>query len=131
MEYVRGADLARMIERDGPLPWNRAGPLLGQICSALQEAHELGFVHRDLKPENVLITRTTGGRDFAKVLDFGLAKLADAPKAASNETDRHAIVGTPYFMAPEQIRGDDVDARTDLYSLGALMFELLTGQHLY
>ncbi len=131
MEYVRGQDLGHIVGRDGPMPWSRAAPLLAQICGALQEAHELGIVHRDLKPENVLITRTTGGRDFAKVLDFGLAKLADAPKAASNETDRHAIVGTPYFMAPEQIRGDDVDARTDLYSLGALMFELLTGQHLY
>jgi serine/threonine-protein kinase len=131
MEYVRGQDLGHIVGRDGPMPWSRAAPLLAQICGALQEAHELGIVHRDLKPENVLITRTTGGRDFAKVLDFGLAKLGNAPKAASNETDRHAIVGTPYFMAPEQIRGDDVDARTDIYSFGALMFELLTGQHLY
>jgi eukaryotic-like serine/threonine-protein kinase len=130
MELVRGRDLARIIERDGPMPWARAAPLLAQICGALSEAHELGIVHRDLKPENVLITRSTAGRDYAKVLDFGLAKLdqRDAPK---RQTERQAIVGTPYFMAPEQIRGDEVDARTDLYSFGALMFELLTGQHLY
>jgi eukaryotic-like serine/threonine-protein kinase len=128
MELVRGQDLARIIERDGPVPWSRAAPLLAQVCGALQEAHELGIVHRDLKPENVLITRTTGGRDYAKVLDFGLAKLDQ--RAPTRETDRH-IVGTPYFMAPEQIRGDEVDARTDIYSFGALMFELLTGQHLY
>jgi eukaryotic-like serine/threonine-protein kinase len=128
MELVRGQDLARIIERDGPMPWSRAGPLLAQVCGALQEAHELGIVHRDLKPENILITRTTGGRDYAKVLDFGLAKLDQ--RAPARETERH-IVGTPYFMAPEQIRGDDVDARTDIYSFGALMFELLTGQHLY
>src|SRR5262245_55322042 len=128
MEFVRGQDLARIIERDGPVPWSRAAPLLAQVCGALQEAHELGIVHRDLKPENVLITRTTGGRDYAKVLDFGLAKLDQ--RAPARETDRH-IVGTPYFMAPEQIRGDEVDARTDIYSFGALMFELLTGQHLY
>ncbi|HEU0031730.1 MAG TPA: serine/threonine-protein kinase [Kofleriaceae bacterium] len=130
MELVRGQDLARIIERDGPMPWARAAPLLAQVCGALQEAHELGIVHRDLKPENVLITRTTGGRDYAKVLDFGLAKLEQrgVPK---RETERQAIVGTPYFMAPEQIRGEDVDARTDIYSFGALMFELLTGQHLY
>jgi serine/threonine protein kinase len=130
MEYVRGRDLGRIIERDGPMPWARAAPLLAQICGALSEAHEMGVVHRDLKPENVLITRSTAGRDYAKVLDFGLAKLdqRDAPK---RETERHAIVGTPYFMAPEQIRGDEVDGRTDLYSFGALMFELLTGQHLY
>jgi serine/threonine-protein kinase len=130
MEYVRGLDLARIITRDGPMPWPRAAPLFAQICGALQEAHELGIVHRDLKPENVLITRTTGGRDYAKVLDFGLAKL-DQRGAPTRETERNAIVGTPYFMAPEQIRGEDVDARTDIYSFGALMFELLTGQHLY
>jgi serine/threonine-protein kinase len=130
MEYVRGLDLARLITRDGPIPWPRCAPLLAQIAGALQEAHELGIVHRDLKPENVLITRTTGGRDYAKVLDFGLAKL-DQRGAPTRETERNAIVGTPYFMAPEQIRGDEVDARTDIYSFGALMFELLTGEHLY
>ena len=128
MEMVRGLDLGRVIARDGPIPWARAAPLFIQICGALQEAHELGIVHRDLKPDNVLITRTTGGRDFAKVLDFGLAKLDGRNPS---ETDRHSIVGTPYFMAPEQIRGDEVDARTDLYSFGAMMFEVLTGQHLY
>jgi serine/threonine-protein kinase len=130
MEYVRGLDLAHIINRDGPIPWPRCGPLFAQICGALQEAHDLGIVHRDLKPENVLITRTTGGRDYAKVLDFGLAKL-DQRGAPTRETERNAIVGTPYFMAPEQIRGDEVDARTDIYSFGALMFELLTGEHLY
>ncbi|MBL0212861.1 MAG: protein kinase [Myxococcales bacterium] len=128
MELVRGLDLGRVISRDGPMPWARAAPLFVQICGALQEAHELGIVHRDLKPENVLITRTTGGRDFAKVLDFGLAKLDGRNP---HETDRHSIVGTPYFMAPEQIRGDEVDARTDVYSFGAMMFEVLTGEHLY
>jgi serine/threonine-protein kinase len=130
MELVRGRDLARIIERDGPMPWGRAAPLLAQICGALSEAHELGIVHRDLKPENVLITRSTAGRDYAKVLDFGLAKL-DQRAQPKRETERQSIVGTPYFMAPEQIRGDEVDARTDLYSFGALMFELLTGTHLY
>ena len=130
MELVRGLDLARVISRDGPIPWSRAAGLLAQICGALQEAHDLGIVHRDLKPENVLVTRTTGGRDYAKVLDFGLAKL-DQRGAPSEKTDKQAIVGTPYFMAPEQIRGDQVDARTDLYSFGSLMFEVLTGEHLY
>jgi serine/threonine-protein kinase len=129
MELVRGLDMGRVVTRDGPIPWARAAPLLAQICGALQEAHELGIVHRDLKPENVLITRTTGGRDYAKVLDFGLAKLDQ--RGAPDPTDKQAIVGTPYFMAPEQIRGDEVDARTDIYSFGALMFEVLTGQHVY
>jgi eukaryotic-like serine/threonine-protein kinase len=130
MEYVRGQDLAHIIGRDGAMPWSRAAPILAQICGALQEAHELGLVHRDLKPENVLVGRTTGGRDFAKVLDFGLVKL-DNRQLPSNSSERQEIIGTPYFMSPEQIRGDTVDARSDLYSFGALMFNVLTGQNLY
>jgi serine/threonine-protein kinase len=130
MEYVRGLDLGSIISRDGPMPWQRAAPLLAQICGALAEAHELGIVHRDLKPENVLITRTGNGRDYAKVLDFGLAKL-EQQRAPTTATDRQQIVGTPYFMSPEQIRGDDVDLRSDIYSFGAMMFEVLTGQHLF
>jgi serine/threonine-protein kinase len=130
MEYVRGLDMAHIIQRDGPMPWSRAAPLLAQVCGALQEAHELGIVHRDLKPENVLITRTAGGRDYAKVLDFGLAKL-EQRQEPTRETDRQQIVGTPYFMSPEQIRGDAVDARSDIYSFGALMFELITNEHLF
>jgi eukaryotic-like serine/threonine-protein kinase len=130
MEHVRGQDLARIVERDGPLPWERAAPILSQVCGALQEAHELGIVHRDLKPENVLITRGPNGRDYAKVLDFGLAKLG-ARDAPPDMTDRTRIVGTPYYMAPEQIRGDEVDGRADIYSLGTLMFKVLTGEYLY
>jgi len=131
MEYVRGLDMAHIITRDGPMPWSRAAPLLAQICGGLDEAHGLGIVHRDLKPENVLITRTAGGRDYAKVLDFGLAKLDEQRREPTTATDRQQIVGTPYFMSPEQIRGDQVDARSDIYSFGALMFELLTGEHLF
>jgi eukaryotic-like serine/threonine-protein kinase len=130
MEYVRGQDLAHIINRDGAMPWSRAAPILAQICGALQEAHELGIVHRDLKPENVLLGRTTGGRDFAKVLDFGLAKL-DARQLPTTHSERQEIIGTPYFMSPEQIRGDEVDTRSDIYSFGALMFNLLTGQNLF
>ena len=131
MEYVRGQDLGRIVDRDGPMPWARAAPLFAQICGALQEAHEYGIVHRDLKPENVLITRSTAGRDYAKVLDFGLAKLDQRNAAPQRETQRSQIVGTPYFMSPEQIRGEEVDARSDIYSFGALMFQVLTAQHLY
>ncbi|MBZ0236209.1 MAG: protein kinase, partial [Deltaproteobacteria bacterium] len=128
MEHVRGQDLAHIVDRDGPLPFARAAPLLVQILGALAEAHELGIVHRDLKPENIIITRTTGGRDFAKVLDFGLAKVIE-PGRDPDLSDHGQIVGTPYFMAPEQIRGEDIDARTDLYALGALMYRVLTGEY--
>ncbi|HUH00790.1 MAG TPA: protein kinase [Kofleriaceae bacterium] len=131
MEYVRGLDLGTLVKRDGPLPFERAAPLLGQICSALEEAHGLGVVHRDLKPENVLVTRTHSGRDFVKVLDFGLAKLTEREES-SEVTDRGSIVGTPYYMSPEQIRGEDlVDARSDIYSLGALMYKIITGEPAY
>jgi eukaryotic-like serine/threonine-protein kinase len=131
MEYVRGQDLGAIVGRDGPMPWSRAAPLFFQTCGALIEAHDLGIVHRDLKPENVLVTRTTGGRDFAKVLDFGLAKLGARDQPPAAVTDKTEIVGTPYFMSPEQIRGDEVDARSDLYSLGALMYTVLTGEHVF
>jgi len=130
MEYVSGVDLGTLVKRDGPLPFDRAAPLFGQICAALCEAHELGIVHRDLKPENILVTRTHRGRDFVKVLDFGLAKLSEHESRAE-VTDRGSIVGTPYYMSPEQIRGDDIDARSDIYSLGAMMYRVLTGQPPY
>lgn len=126
MEYVRGHDLGSLLTRDGPLRFERAAPIFMQICAALGEAHSLGIVHRDLKPENVLVTRTHRGRDFAKVLDFGLAKLGEAERPDVSSHD--AIIGTPYYMSPEQIRGDHVDARSDIYSMGALMYRILTGQ---
>ncbi len=127
MEFIRGRDIGTIIDRDGPMPIERAAPLFGQVAAALAEAHELGVVHRDLKPENILVTRTHGGHDFVKVLDFGLAKLAEREEL-SESTGRGAIVGTPYYMSPEQIRAEGIDARADIYSLGALMYRVLTGQ---
>jgi serine/threonine protein kinase len=123
MEYVRGQDLATIVERDGPLPFARAAPLLTQILGALGEAHELGIVHRDLKPDNVLVTRTTGGRDFAGVLDFGWQ--AGPRRAPTSAISRRSSARRT--MAPERIRGDEVDARTDVYAMGALMYRLSPG----
>ncbi len=128
MEYVRGTDLNALIRRDGPLSFTRAAPMLAQMCAALAEAHTLGIVHRDLKPENVLVTRTHRGRDFVKILDYGLAKLSEHDER-STVTDRGVIVGTPYYMSPEQIRGDSVDIRADIYALGGLMYRTLTGAY--
>jgi serine/threonine-protein kinase len=127
MEYVRGEDLGALLRRDGAMPFLRTAPLFAQICGALSEAHELGIVHRDLKPENILVTRTKDGADHVKVLDFGLAKLSEREEAA-DVTGRGSIVGTPYYMSPEQIRGEALDHRSDIYSLGAMMYRVITGE---
>ena len=128
MELIKGEDLGSVLRREGPMPFDRARLILMQVCEALTEAHEAGIVHRDLKPENLLLQRTRGGRDFIKVLDFGLAKLRDAEEVNA-VTARGSLVGTPFYMSPEQIRADDLDARADIYSLGALLYRITTGEH--
>jgi eukaryotic-like serine/threonine-protein kinase len=128
MELCKGEDLGAILRRDGPIPFARIGPMMMQVCDALSEAHELGIVHRDLKPENLLVTRARDGHDVVKVLDFGLAKLRDHEEL-NQVTARGSLIGTPFYMSPEQIRADELDARSDLYSLGALMYRVLTGVH--
>ena len=130
MEWVKGEDLGAILRRDGPLPFVRLGPMMMQVCDALSEAHEAGIVHRDLKPENLLVARARDGRDVVKVLDFGLAKLRDNEEL-NEVTARGSLIGTPFYMSPEQIRAEELDARSDLYSLGALMYRVLTGVHPY
>jgi len=128
MELVAGEDLGRTLRTQGPMPWSRACRIMVQVCSSLAEAHQKGIVHRDIKPENVMLVRARDGSDIAKVLDFGLAKLRDS-EGLNELTSQGAIVGTPYFMAPEQIKGEAVDARTDVYALGAMMYRALTGHY--
>jgi serine/threonine-protein kinase len=127
MEYLRGENLAALLRRSGPLPWSRAAALFVQICEALSEAHDKGIVHRDLKPENILVAPTRDGRDFVKVLDFGLATLRRRDDRGAS-TDG-VVVGTPFYMPPEQIRAEEIDARADIYALGALMHRVLTGAY--
>jgi serine/threonine-protein kinase len=128
MELVRGEELGAILRRDGPFTWRRLAPVMLQVLDALAEAHELGVIHRDLKPENLVVARTRDGRDLVKVLDFGLAKLRDVEEVNS-VTARGNVIGTPYYMSPEQIRAEDLDARSDLYSLGALIYRALSGEH--
>ncbi len=128
MELVAGEDLGRLLRTTGPMPWSRLGKVIVQACSSLAEAHQKGIVHRDIKPENIMLVKARDGSDIAKVLDFGLAKLREG-EGLSELTSAGAIVGTPYFMSPEQVRGDPVDARSDIYSLGALMYRALTGHY--
>ena len=128
MELVDGMDLSRMIRRYGPLPFSRLGRLMIQVCASLEEAHEKGITHRDIKPENIMIIADARGVEMAKVLDFGLAKLRESSEL-NEVTLQGAVIGTPYFISPEQVHGDDVDGRSDIYSLGAVMFRGLTGTY--
>jgi len=125
MEYLRGKDLAMVMHEEGPLPFPRIGDILADVLAALGEAHALGVVHRDLKPENVLLKRLRSGKDLVKVVDFGLATLLGGG-SGTNITSPGLVCGTPDYMSPEQGRGDGVDGRGDLYSLGVVLFELLT-----
>ena len=126
MEYLKGDDLAIIMKREGPLPFPRAARLFVQICSALTEAHESGVIHRDLKPENIVVIPRRDGTETAKVLDFGLAKLRERTEV-SMATSGNQVIGTPYYMSPEQVRSEPLDVRTDVYSLGATLYRVLTG----
>ena len=133
LEYVEGLSLRDLIEK-GPLSPRRALHIAHQMGSALARAHALGIVHRDLKPENVMLVERDGDPDFVKVLDFGIAKVpvGEFARGSSNDggqvlTQLGMVYGTPEYMAPEQALGQEVDARADLYALGAMMFEMLAG----
>src|SRR5579864_8341658 len=123
MEYLVGTPLSAEIAR-GPTPLARGVDILEQMCAALARAHDLGVVHRDLKSDNILLMNRGGRRDFVKILDFGLAHLAMDPRLAP----KGAVFGTPEYMSPEQARGEEATAQSDLYALGVLFFEMLTGQ---
>jgi len=128
MELVEGRTLRRLLAEDGPLPLQRTADLLEQVSRALVAAHELGIVHRDLKPDNMMVGRLAGGDEHVTVLDFGIAKSTKAPGGlAESLTASGVVVGTPRYMSPEQVRGHAVDHRADLYALGCIMHEILTG----
>ena len=131
MELVRGEDLRRVLHREGRLEPARAARILSAVCGAIEAAHGEGVLHRDLKPENILLP---GGDVEAKVLDFGVAKIADN-RLSDTPADPHAtitvagtIVGTPAHMAPEQLRADTPDSRTDVFALGVIAYEMVSGE---
>jgi serine/threonine-protein kinase len=128
MELVGGSDLGSLLAQRKSLPFVRVGKLCIQVLSSLAEAHALGIVHRDIKPANVMVTSTPDGMELTKVLDFGIAKLREE-KDASELTGTDQIIGTPYFMAPEQLLGGPVDPRADLYAVGVLLYRALTGHY--
>lgn len=130
MELLEGDPLDAVLEAAGPLPPERVARIVLQMCDSLSEAHKNGIVHRDLKPENIMLVRSQAHPDFVKILDFGLAKV----QGINDEDQVHSqrdIFGTPFFMSPEQIRAGAVDGRADIYAVGALMFRMLTGKHVF
>jgi serine/threonine-protein kinase len=127
MEYLEGHTLHRAIREAGHFPEERAAHIARQICRALREAHSLGVIHRDLKPANIFLVEHGDETDFVKILDFGLVKNVSETKT-EDLTQTGLFMGSPKYMAPEQIRGDRVDARTDIYALGIIMYEMMAGK---
>ncbi|MFO0760924.1 MAG: serine/threonine-protein kinase [Byssovorax sp.] len=130
MEYLEGKNLNQVVRKEGPLPVERAVPVLIQVCGALHEAHLQGIIHRDLKPENIFLSTNGGLKDYPKVLDFGLAKVTERELRPGSImlTQEGMVFGTPEFMSPEQAQGKPLDARSDLYSLAIILYEVLTGK---
>ncbi|WP_157069374.1 serine/threonine-protein kinase [Sandaracinus amylolyticus] len=131
MELLEGEDLANVLQRDSTIPLHRAADILSQCCVALGAAHAKGIVHRDMKPENVFLVTRDGRPDFVKIVDFGIAKMSDietqgAPGRKLTKTGM--IFGTPEYMSPEQAAGKELDHRVDVYALGVIFFEMLTGR---
>ncbi len=128
-EFLRGTTLSELILAEGTLALERAIRIMDQVLTAIDEAHESGLVHRDLKPENIIITPLRSGEDFVKVLDFGIAKIADP--GGKRLTLQGQLFGTPAYMAPEQIRGQEATAQSDIYACGLILFEMLTGREAF
>ena len=126
MEYVEGVSLARLIETNGALPVVRAADIIRQIADGLDAAHRLGIVHRDLKPDNILVGRHHDGRDRVKVVDFGISKAARVEGQSLTQSGQ--VIGTPDYMSPEQISGEIAGRESDIYSLGIVAFNALTGE---
>ena len=130
MDYMEGKNLAHVVREHGPMEVDRALNIMIQVCGALDEAHRAGIIHRDLKPENIFLTTQGGTSDFPKVLDFGLAKVSEKQMGRGSMmlTQEGMVFGTPEFMSPEQSMGEQLDRRSDIYSLGLILYELLTGK---
>jgi serine/threonine-protein kinase len=124
MEFIDGRSLAQELVDKGAPPLTVAAQVLIQVLKGLEEAHSMGIIHRDLKPDNILLQRKSNRSDWVKIVDFGIANLTESPKRL---TKWGAFIGTPVYMAPEQFKGKPLDVRIDLYSLGVVMFETLTG----
>lgn len=128
-DYLEGQTLGEVLEQNQSVPWQRAVQIFMQVCSALSHAHKNGVIHRDIKPSNIMLTEFEDQADFVKILDFGIAKVVSEDTENSNQLTRTGeVFGSPLYMSPEQCRGKTLDARSDIYSLGCVLFRTLTGQ---
>ena len=127
MEFIEGQSLKDLIEKEGALPAARAAHIIRQSADALQAAHDLGIVHRDIKPDNIMIVRGKDGSDIVKVVDFGIARAVGGDEPGQKVTKTGLVVGTPEYMSPEQLSGDKLDGRSDIYSLALVMYRMVTG----
>jgi serine/threonine protein kinase len=127
MDFIEGQTLKGVLRQEGPLPIARVNKLLGQICGALQAAHAEGIIHRDIKPDNILISEADG-EDWVTVVDFGVAKIQEDINQKAALTGAGIIIGTPRYMSPEQSEGKAIDHRSDIYSLGVVLYEMLSGE---
>lgn len=127
VEFLQGIDLEALGKDIGSLPVSRAVPIFKQACAGLAHAHNIGVVHRDIKPSNFMLVKVDGQEDFVKIVDFGIAKLAQGQSGGVGLTTTGEIFGSPLYMSPEQCCGHQVDARSDIYSLGCVMYRTLTG----
>jgi len=129
MELLKGQSLGDLLVHEGALPVKRAIGIAAQVANALAAVHGMGIVHRDMKSENIFLTERGGQKDFVKLLDFGVAKIAESQEGdLLSQTSEGAILGTPEYMSPEQASGKPLDYRTDIYALGVILFEMVTGK---
>ncbi len=127
MEFIEGKSLKDLVEHEGAIPAVRAANIIRQSADALQAAHDLGIVHRDIKPDNIMIVQGRDGSDVVKVVDFGIARAVGGDEPGQKVTKTGLVVGTPEYMSPEQLSGDKLDGRSDIYSLGLVFYRMLTG----
>lgn len=131
MELLEGESLQDIVDRDGSVEMGRLLNIAAQICSGLEKAHSMGVIHRDLKPENIMLIRKDDKKDVVKIMDFGIAKMITDDTPATSLTQAGMIFGTPHFLSPEQAAGDEIDCRSDLYSLGVIIFYMASGKYVF
>lgn len=132
MDFIEGKSLAQIIAEQGAIPWQRVATIFIQACDAMQHAHAHRIIHRDLKPDNIMLIDNPSGVDHVKVVDFGIVKITDESQALSQRlTQTGEVWGSPVYMSPEQCMGRDLDHRSDIYSLGTVLYECLTGKEVF